>query len=229
MTSSWADRRPVATRVSAAEAVFTDLRQAIESGDLPVGERLPSEAALGERYAVSRSVVREALRSCTALGLTETRTGRGTFVVSSTASHDLKVGEYTARELMEARPHIEIPAAGWAAERRSTEDLRQLTELTQAMAAESNQTDWVALDGQFHLAVTRASGNRVFQNALVNIRNSLTAQSATLNLATGRMRRSNEEHERIVEAISSGDRQAAERAMADHLDAVQVAVRSLTH
>ena len=88
MTSSWADRRPVATRVSAAEAVFTDLRQAIESGDLPVGERLPSEAALGERYAVSRSVVREALRSCTALGLTETRTGRGTFVVSSTASHD---------------------------------------------------------------------------------------------------------------------------------------------
>ncbi len=36
MTSSWADRRPVATRVSAAEAVFTDLRQAIESGDLPV-------------------------------------------------------------------------------------------------------------------------------------------------------------------------------------------------
>lgn len=150
-------------------------------------------------------------------------------MVSSTVSHDLKVGEYTARELMEARPHIEIPAAGWAAERRSAEDLRQLTELTQAMAAESNQTDWVALDGQFHLAITRASGNRVFQNALVNIRNSLTAQSATLNLATGRMRRSNEEHERIVEAISSGDRQAAERAMADHLDAVQVAVRSLTH
>ncbi len=97
------------------------------------------------------------------------------------------------------------------------------------MAVESNQTDWVALDGQFHLTIARASGNRVFQEALVDIGNSLTAQSATLNLATGRMRRSNGEHARIVEAISSGDRHAAEQAMADHLDAVREAARSLTH
>ena len=228
MTDSWADRAPVASRISAAEAVFADLRQAIESGALLVGERLPSEAALGARYGVSRSVIREALRSCTTLGLTETRTGRGTFVVSASVSGDLNVGEFTALELMEARPHIEVPATGFAATRHTAEDVRRLTDLTRAMRRQTNQAAWVDLDGQFHMAIARASGNRVFAKAVTDIRDSLTRQSATLNLAAGRMDRSNDEHEAIVEAIRSRDPAAAQKAMADHLDAVRTAVESLT-
>lgn len=226
-TSSWADREPVTTRMSAAEAVFTDLRQAIEGRQLLVGDRLPSEAALGERYGVSRSVIREALRSCTALGLTETRTGRGTFVISQTVSNDLDVGEYSGRELMEARPHIEIPACGAAAVRRTADDIRQLDELTRAMRQQTSQSAWVALDGQFHVVIARASGNRVFERLVTDIRDSLTRQSAILNLAAGRMRQSDEEHEAIVRSIASGDRDAAEKAMTDHLDAVRLAVDSL--
>ena len=63
-------------------------------------------------------MVREALRSCTALGLTVTKTGRGTFVVANRAAEDLDLGLFSARGLTEARPHIEVPAAELAAERR---------------------------------------------------------------------------------------------------------------
>ncbi|MGB2951283.1 MAG: winged helix-turn-helix domain-containing protein, partial [Rhodococcus sp. (in: high G+C Gram-positive bacteria)] len=67
LSDSWAVSQPTATRMSAAEAVFADIRDAIVSGRIAVGERLPAEAALATRHGVSRSVVREALRSCTAL------------------------------------------------------------------------------------------------------------------------------------------------------------------
>jgi GntR family transcriptional repressor for pyruvate dehydrogenase complex len=51
------------------------IRGDIESGRTAVGAKLNSEASLAQQYGVSRSVIREALRSCTALGLTVTRTG----------------------------------------------------------------------------------------------------------------------------------------------------------
>lgn len=213
--------------MSAAEAVFADLRDAIVSGQIDVGGRLPAESALAARYGVSRSVVREALRSCTALGLTETKTGKGTFVVRDRITGDLDIGEYDARELMEARPHVEIPAAGWAAERRTEEDLRALAELTDAMRAENDHRAWVILDGRFHTAVARASKNRVFEAITVDIREALTRQSETLNLVAHRRGTSNDEHDRIVAGIRSGDYDHAADAMAAHLAAVRGAVESL--
>ena len=86
LPDSWTHRRGAILRRNAAESVFEDLCSAIESGELPIGVKLPSEAALAERYGVSRSVIREALRSCQTLGLTSTKTGLGTIVVSSHAS-----------------------------------------------------------------------------------------------------------------------------------------------
>lgn len=227
LSDSWATKAPTATRVSAAEAVFADLRAAIASGDLAVGDKLPSEAALAARHSVSRSVIREALRSCHALGLTETKTGLGTFVVRDRVGNDLDIGNYAARELMEARPHVEIPAAGWAAERRTEEELRDLVALTDEMRTEDDHEAWVVLDARFHTAVARASKNRVFESVVIDIRDALTRQSETLNLVARRQERSNREHDAIVEGIRTGSYDAAAAAMAAHLDAVREAVESL--
>ena len=62
LSDSWTAGQSEFTRLSASEAVLADLRSAIEKGDLEVGAKLPSEAAMASRYGVSRSVVREALR-----------------------------------------------------------------------------------------------------------------------------------------------------------------------
>ena len=215
-------------RFSAAEAVFKDLLAQIREGRLAVGEKLPSEAALAQGYGVSRSVIREALRSCAALGLTVSRTGKGTFVVSQRVAEDLALGAYSARDLHEARPHIEVPAAGLAARRRTEEDVRFLQDVVEAMAAEDDPQAWVELDTSFHAAVARISHNRVFEKVIADIREALFHQSETLNVVAARQKRSDEEHLRIFHAIRDGAADEAEAAMQDHLAAVRGALGAIT-
>jgi GntR family transcriptional regulator, transcriptional repressor for pyruvate dehydrogenase complex len=218
---------PPLARLSAAEAVFNAIRGDIEGGRVAVGAKLSSEAALAQQYGVSRSVIREALRSCTALGLTLTRTGRGTFVVADHVANDLVLGQFSARDLTEARPHIEVPAAGLAAERRTAEDLDILRAMVASMAVETDPEAWVALDSGYHAAIARASGNKVFESVVADIRDALAHQSETLNLVTDRRHASNEEHQRILDAIEAGSAPDASAAMSEHLRAVGEALDSI--
>jgi DNA-binding FadR family transcriptional regulator len=214
-------------RLSAAEAVFNAIRRDIESGLVPVGSKLSSEATLSQQYGVSRSVIREALRSCTALGLTVTKTGKGTFVVADKVANDLTLGQYSARDLTEARPHIEIPAAGLAAERRTEEELETLRHLVAAMATETDPESWVSLDSSFHAAIAGASGNKVFASVVADIRGALAHQSETLNMVADRQHASDVEHQQILSAIEAGSPEAARKAMAHHLHAVGQALDSI--
>lgn len=208
------------SRLSATEAVVGAIRQDIEGGTYAVGDKLNSEAALAVHYGVSRPVIREALRECAALGLTETKTGRGTFVVASSVATGLQFGKYSVRDLVEARPHIEIPAAELAARRRSPADLQHLAEVVRTMMREADPEAWVRLDMTFHWAIARASGNKVFESVVGELRDALAHQSAALSAVADRQRLSNEEHLRILAAIERGDAAAAAMAMTDHLNAV---------
>ncbi len=207
--------------------MFNAVRQDIESERLVVGSKLSSEATLSQQYGVSRSVIREALRSCTALGLTVTKTGKGTFVVANKVANDLTLGQYSARDLTEARPHIEVPAAGLAAERRSDEELETLRHIVAAMTTETDPESWVALDSSFHAAIARASGNKVFASVVADIRGALAHQSETLNMVADRQHASDLEHQEILAAIEAGAADAASKAMAHHLHAVGVALDSI--
>lgn len=227
LSDSWADRQPTATRVGAAEAVLADLRAAIESGELPVGTKLPAEATLAARYGVSRSVVRESLRSSTALGFTETHTGKGTFVISDKPRADPMFGGYSSVALREARPHIEVPAAGFAALRRTDEQLATLRRLVEEMDAEADPATWVHLDGSFHLAIAQASGNGVFAAVVGEIRDALAQQSKLLNERSHRQEASGAEHRAIVDAIAAGSYDTAAQAMSDHLRIVEDTVVAL--
>jgi len=209
------------------DAVLAHLRHAIERGEYAVGDKLPSEAVLSGNFAVSRSVVREALRGLQALGLTVSRTGKGTFVVSSQPADSPRFGTYSARDLVEVRRHVEVPAAGYAAARHSADDLDALIELLERMENETDNTVWVALDSLFHISIAQASGNPVFAKVIEEIRDALARQSAFLNQLGGRREGANAEHRRIVEAIAAGSRQAAIAAMTVHLDHVETAVTDI--
>ena len=226
-SDSWTTSPPKFARVSAAEAVLADLRGAIERGELPVGERLPSEAALAGRYSVSRTVVREALRSSETLGLTRTRTGSGTFVIADHVPATLTVGEYSSQDLFEARPHVEVPAAGLAASRRTSEHLQDLRRLIDRMHSTTDPSQWVRLDATFHAAVARASGNQVFVDLQAAMGTATTRQSETLNLIAHRREAANREHAEIVTAIDAGSPDRAEAAMTAHLVEVRRAVEEL--
>ena len=207
--------------------MFNAIRGDIEAGQIPVGGKLSSEATLAQQYGVSRSVIREALRSCTALGLTVTKTGKGTFVIANKVANDLALGQYSARDLTEARPHIEVPAAGLAAERRSDEELETLRHIVAAMATETDPESWVALDSSFHATIARASGNKVFESVVADIRDAQAHQSETLNMVADRQHASDIEHQQILAAIEAGSAADASAAMANHLRAVGEALDSI--
>ena len=227
LPDSWTDRPGLIQRRNAAESVFEDLYTAIENGDLPIGFKLPPEAALAERYGVSRSVIPEALRSCQTLGLTQTKTGSGTVVISTHPSTP-RYGRFSARDLIEARPYIEVPAAGWAARRRTDTELADLTKLYDEMQAETDPARWVQLDSRFHLGIAKASGNEVFATVVGAIRDALTQQSRLLNASIAQRRAaSNVEHGRILDAIAAGDFADASDCMRQHLDKVEDAVTKL--
>ncbi|MDH6697753.1 DNA-binding FadR family transcriptional regulator [Streptomyces sp. MAA16] len=213
-------------RVSAMEAVLGHLRAAIERGAYAVGDKLPSEAELCRSLEVSRPVLREALRALQTMGLTVSRTGKGTFVVANTVE-DPTFGDYAASDLLEVRRHVEIPVAGYAAVRRTPEDLDHLAHLLERMEQETDTTSWVALDTLFHLAVAQAAQNPVFRRVIEEIRDALARQSAFLNELGGRREQSNREHRAIVEALMDGSEPDAVEAMAHHLDRVETTLTDI--
>lgn len=213
-------------RVSALEAVLGHLRNAIESGEYAVGDKLPSEAELCRTLEVSRPVLREALRALQTMGLTASRTGKGTFVVAGTVG-DPTFGDYAASDLMEVRRHIEIPVAGYAALRRTPENLDRLAHLLDRMEREADTTAWVAMDTLFHLAVAEAAQNPVFRRVIEEIRDALARQSAFLNELGGRREQSNREHRAILEALTGGSEHDAVEAMTHHLDRVRMSLSAI--
>ncbi|WHA43038.1 FadR/GntR family transcriptional regulator [Agrobacterium larrymoorei] len=225
--ADWIYEANPVSRKNAAESVFEDLRSAIVSGRLTVGTRLPSETHLAGRYGVSRPIVREALRSLQTLGMTQTRTGSGTFVLTDSPRNELRYGGYSARDLMEARPFIEVPAAGWAALRKTDAQLAHILKLCDAMDAQQDPHKWVRLDSEFHSAIAQASGNSLFAKVVADARESVSQQSELLNLMAHRRVASNVEHRVIADAIAAGSDEAARNAMEAHLGKVKQVVTAI--
>ncbi|MEV5886057.1 FadR/GntR family transcriptional regulator [Streptomyces sp. NPDC052020] len=208
------------------EAVLGHLRGAIERGEYAIGDKLPSEAELCRTLEVSRPVLREALRALQTMGLTVSRTGRGTFVVA-TAVEDPTFGDYAASDLLEVRRHVEIPVAGYAARRRTPENLDHLARLLRRMEGETDTAAWVAMDTLFHLGVAEAAQNPVFRRVIEEIRDALARQSAFLNELGGRREQSDREHRAILRALAEGSAQDAEQAMTHHLDRVETTLTDI--
>src|SRR3954452_17393479 len=129
-----------ARRVRMLDDVFLQIREAILSGGVPEGERLPNERTLAERFAVGRPTVREALRSLEALGIVQIRAGRagGAFAarpseatVGSALATLVSLRGASAQELAEFRLGFEAEAAWWAARRADAGDVAELERLVE--------------------------------------------------------------------------------------------------
>jgi GntR family transcriptional repressor for pyruvate dehydrogenase complex len=211
------------------EEIVRQVKAMIAEGRLKAGDRLPPERDLAEKFVVSRTSVREALRSLESLGLVEIRPGEGTFVrqVSIEALVEplalLMVSQREAiGELFEARRLLEPSLAALAASRATAEEVQEMTRILEEQAKEvaSGRTG-LAQDAQFHAAIGAAAHNRAITRIAHAIMDLLT-QSREDSLNTpGRPTRSHEDHRRVLAAISRRDSEAARRAMLEHLEAVE--------
>ena len=228
-TTEWFSEQKKIVRLNAAESILEDLQEGIAQRVLPVGSRLPSELQLAKHYGVSRPVVREALRSAQALGLTQTRTGSGTYVISQLPKAPQSFDNFSTRDLMEARPAIEIPSARLAAMRRSTQQAADLLMICQKMEEEVGSSEWVELDSLFHVSVAAASGNAIFSSLVADTRNALSQQSHVINMVAHRRGPSNEEHRAIAQAIMDIDPNLAAQLMENHLTSVAEVLHQLMY
>jgi GntR family transcriptional repressor for pyruvate dehydrogenase complex len=218
------------------EEIVRQIRRLIADGQLKSGDRLPPERDLAERFRVSRTSVREALRALQSTGLIEIRAGEGTFVrevsvealVEPLALVILAQREGIA-ELYEARRLLEPPLAGLAARRASEDEVAEMARILEVQAREvaAGRTG-LAQDAAFHAAIAQATHNRAITRLITALLD-LLSQSREESLQTpGRPQRSHQDHRRVLAAIEARDPEAAELAMLEHLIAVEALVMDRT-
>lgn len=210
-----------------AEEVAERLRQMISNGELCAGDRLPPERDLAKLLGVSRPTLRSGIRTLTTVGILHSRQGAGTFVVqretlptldSSSLEMLSALHGFTSDEMFDTLSIIQIGIAGLAAERATNEHLSALAEEIKAMNhclydAEQYQVH----EKRFFQTIASASHNRILA-ALMKMIAEAEHNSQTESSKQGFGSKDlTEQYKTIFEAISSGDRQAAGKAMRDHL------------
>ncbi|WP_286161215.1 FadR/GntR family transcriptional regulator [Arthrobacter sp. MYb213] len=204
------------------------LRERIGSGDIAAGEKLPSENSLIEQHGVSRTVVREAITRLQAEGLVHTRRGAGSFALTPPAqdSESNSIIPRTLaqrRQLLEYRMGFETEAAALAATHHQDHDLLAMDQALRGFeAAAGNASQSMSCDYEFHLALSRSTGNPYFSKAVESFGPVMIAMPRQ-RLETGISRASDRlgsvmaEHETIRQAVASGNALAAAAAMRVHL------------
>ncbi|MEV0143432.1 MULTISPECIES: FadR/GntR family transcriptional regulator [unclassified Nonomuraea] len=220
---------PVRT-VRAYERIVEQVEQAIESGALCPGQRLPSERDLMGQFAVSRSTVREALRVLQARGLVRSRPGdpHGAEVLPFSPDALQKSMATLARveglslgELVQFRMLLDGSANLLAARLRTDEQLAEMEAAIERMRATLQEGPaeghgaFSAADVAFHDAVARASGNKLIQICVEVVRSIVVGLVADRLAAEpdreALMRRSIRHHEEVLAAVRAGDGPLAAR------------------
>ena len=210
-------RRPPAR----AQEVVDRLIEKIRAGELKVGEKLPTEVALMEEFAVSRTVVREAVQRLQTNGLVETRHGVGSFVLPSPVpAVDFKpaavVGRRDVFAILELRICIEAESAALAAVRATREDHAEILAALEEIDSHARAgEDPAPYDFRFHMRIAQSTGNAYFVDVLTTL-DPAFAPRARLDPANYSAR-VNTEHLNIYEAIARRDPEAARAAMRMHL------------
>ena len=204
-------------RTSLVDSVLASLREALASGQWPVGSRIPTEAELSEQLAVGRNTVREAVRVLVHTGMLAVRQGHGTVVLSLVDPEQTmrRVGLADWADHVELLALLESEVARFAAERRTPEDLKRLeAALGKRPGRAGHRADetFARHDHAFHLAMARASHNTALEELYSYfarvVRDELVHEVAAIDLAEPGFAA----HEAVVEAIRAGDPKAAIKA-----------------
>lgn len=216
------------------ERVSTDLSRRIAAGEVPVGQRLPSERVLAQTYAVSRPTVREAIIALELDGLVEVRQGSGVYVASASPrggmAREADMGPF---ELLEARRAIEGETCALAAARITDAELADLAQVLTEMEACGRDVDRSeAADRRFHMLIAAATQNSAVI-AAVEMLWDARARSPQYKLMSDKAHAAGvvpriDEHAVIVAALKRRRPEEARSAMRHHLTRVLESIMEAT-
>ena len=223
---------------STADEAVRQIEFLLLDGVLSSGDRLPAERELAEQLAISRPVLRDALKELESRGLIESRHGGGTFVAdligqvfSKPVAELVARHERSTRDYLEYRRELEGFAAATAAKRSTAADRQRLTAIADGLRSSYERGDFQAeIDGdiELHNAVGEAAHNIILIHTLRACYKLLAEgifyhKRMILDLPGSRENILNQ-HLAIVDAILAGDAVAARQASEIHIDYVAAAV-----
>ena len=201
----------------------------IREGAWRTGEKIPSENELCAALGVSRVSVRSALQQLSALGILESRHGKGTFLISDdlsafgeaqrAAAGDREDGRTAEmRQTLEFRALLEPSVCARAAEEAQPELIARLSALLERMqGAIGNSREFVEADIRFHMEICEAVGNPILVRTMAEVLQKKADAQVRLNLAVGYYG-GVYYHFLILEALKKRDAKRAAAVMAEHIE-----------
>src|ERR1700677_1229454 len=212
------------------EQIVQQIEESVLNGSLKPGDQLPAERELAQRLGVSRTAVREAVKTLREKGLVEAYSGRGTFITDGTSqaarqSFDLmvKIGQQDgSTHLAELRLILEPGIAALAAARVQEPELVTMREAVATMdRSQRDPAAYIEADLDFHLALAEAAANPLILSLIDSIVGLLREQRIKIFNIEGGPQRGQYHHARILSAIERRDAEASRAAMRDHLQQVR--------
>ncbi|MDQ0221121.1 FadR/GntR family transcriptional regulator [Peribacillus cavernae] len=190
----------------------------IVSGQIKRGEKLPTERELCEKFEVSRTTIREAIKTLQDKGLIQVTQGRGTFATNDILEKNvenmgliIKLYNVENSHLMEARSTLEVTIAGIAAERRTDTDIASLHNCLDEMEKNIDDVElFLENDANFHIHLAEATQNILYSIWIKPIATILLAEK---ELEKDRRKRVIESHRDLFHAVIQKDKTRAEEAM----------------
>jgi DNA-binding GntR family transcriptional regulator len=205
-------------RVGGLAGQIADL---ILSGDIAPGLKL-DEQVLAQRFQVSRTPVREALRQLASTGLIDLRPNRGAFVA--------RVTPQQLEEMFVAMAELEATCARLAAMSMSPLERRGLQRLHEGMGELARRglvAEFTDANERLHSLIYSGAHNAILAEAATALRRRLALYRRSQFRTDGRLPRSHAEHDEVVKAVVSGNPAGAHAAMLHHVDLVEASFEKL--
>lgn len=220
-------RRPSPARITGTSvhaSLASEIGQRIVRGDYPPGTILPNEQQWSQTFDVSRSAVREAIKMLLAKSLLASRPKVGSWVEPRERWNLLDrdvLAWYSAspnrenflKTVQEFRYIIEPEASALAAERRSDEQMAEISQACAEMGAARSLPERTQADTRFHIAILRASGNELLVPMGVLIESVLDRLFVMVTREVDDLRLAQTLHEKIEKAIRQQRPEAARTAV----------------
>lgn len=194
------------------------IEASINSGDYPVGSRLPPERELAAKFNVSRPTIREAIIALEVRGKVEVKTSSGVYVLASQSSSKPS-NKMNAFEVTQARALVEGEVAAIAAASITEEEL---AELNQTLVDMENGKNMEAADRTFHQIISNATRNEAMKTLVQNLWDLRASSKEIIDDYDSVCSKDNEktiaEHKAIYNALASGDAGKSRTAMHEHFD-----------
>ncbi|MFZ7104061.1 MAG: FadR/GntR family transcriptional regulator [Peptococcaceae bacterium] len=231
----------VETHTSLSDKIVEQIKEMIISHELKPGDKLPSENELCDMFNVSRTSIREAVKILSGLGFLKIRRGLGIFVEELDVTHIINQlspiliqREDDLLDIVRVRKILETHAAAWAAENAKPEDIREMEaavehsqELVDSGLANGENLPEANLN--FHMVLARSTGSKILFRIMQSLWDILSeARKITVQLP-GRKKKSVSGHKEILKAIKNRDPLAAQKAMLEHLEAIETVVSDSDH